>query len=64
MNNIPQVSGDKYVSFGLGYGLNEKKSAFAVGLSGTIPNKMFVYKLSLASTLKVKLVQELDLILV
>lgn len=55
MNNIPQVSGDKYVSLGFGYGINAKKSSFAVGISGTIPNRMFVYKLSLASTIKGKL---------
>lgn len=55
MANLPQVSGDKYASLSLAYGNAGKESAFAIGLSGNIPNRMFVYKGSVGVNLKGKI---------
>ncbi|WP_156286023.1 OmpA family protein [Oceanivirga salmonicida] len=46
MANIPQVSDRHLVSIGAGGAYYNKAGGFALGISGTIPNRRFIYKLS------------------
>ncbi|WP_067139041.1 YadA-like family protein [Oceanivirga salmonicida] len=46
IGNIPQVSGNHLVSLGFGASYYNKTGGFALGLSGTTPSNIIVYKLS------------------